>query len=159
MIFIVIELLDFDEEMIKILTSCGWSQERQVDISAWVERMCALGLGAPHTIASSLLRSLGGLRVVPRTNEGCAYYSAPVTFDPLLEGPTTVDDLVAWGNELSLFLYPTGLTDDDIRLAVSENGSIYGVMSNMVCCYGENLYHSMKCLLIAETKPNRKKGT
>lgn len=144
--------ISFSAEVQEILRASGWTPDHRAAVSGWLQELEEAGF-SPSPLATELLEALGGIKVVPRQGEGCAFFSAAITFDPLLEASADYEDLLEWADEYSLTLFPVGLTDDGIRILVSPEGKFFGAMSDMFFGYGEDVGEAMDILILARSAP------
>lgn len=145
--------LPLDESIRTYISIQGWSPGRIIDQSKWIRDFDAAGWHPVFPIAENILATLGGLYIQPKTGEGCQYASSPITFDPSLEESAELDDIKYWEDKFGFQSYPIGMTDDEIRLVVTDSGEILGVFSDMLFSYGTTLNDSFHCLVLADRVP------
>ncbi|MFJ9554352.1 SUKH-3 domain-containing protein [Nocardiopsis sp. NPDC101807] len=76
----------FDDDLVAALVRAGWSPNRDVDTSAWVQSLELEGYRI-HLAAEEVLASMGGLVVPPVNPIGPNFENGdPLNFDPIAAG-------------------------------------------------------------------------
>lgn len=75
----------FSAAVTAALEAAGWTTDREIDISAWVDELGAQGYRLSGE-AQRGLRGFGGLEVEPINTEGPNFSNEPLVVDPILAG-------------------------------------------------------------------------
>lgn len=158
-----------DEAVKKVLMESGWSEERNVDITDYIESYKKYGYDIPDKVKEVLL-SLGGLTLkIP--NYRYQYYcevtgKSPTeetdlnTFlvmkpDDLLKSDSDnfIKDMRDYTNEVAAFynlseVYPIGYrSDNEEEYYIGENGEIVATHEDMSICLGNSFEEGIKRIM------------
>ncbi|WP_328290672.1 SUKH-3 domain-containing protein [Nocardia aurantiaca] len=116
-------MTQFTDETERILRASGWSPGRQVDTSAWRERLERGGFRW-NAAADRFLKEFGGL-AVDISGPGITSAREPFELDPLLvEGED--DRFAEWAEVVGESIAPVGELDSGrYFLGMSESGDLY----------------------------------
>lgn len=145
--------MKFDNvELVKALNEAGWSQDRQIDISAWTSAMSAAGF-VMHGPATAILSSLGGLRIPPRGGVVCE--TEELVFDPFVIG-TFGGRRFRLEEFLGTALSPIGEYGHSCELFADEVGRLIGLWNSAsIFSWGDSLEDSLCRMIFGTQLPTR----
>lgn len=145
--------MKFDNvELVKTLNEAGWSQDRQVDVSAWISTMSAAGF-VMHGPAIAILSSLGGLRIPPRISSVCS--TEELVFDPFVIG-TFGGRRFRWEEFLGTVLSPIGEYGHSCELFADEGGRLIGFWNSAsIFSWGDSLEENLCRMIFGTQMPTR----
>lgn len=142
-----------DPDLFRLLALSGWSPDREVNIGHWIDEFNSKGF-VMNEVCKEVLKSFGGLTIVPIELETQAYCPTRVFFDPFRLRHMT--RLVPWEHYLQVTLSPVGECWQGACLFAGSDGAFY---VNGDCFLMERLGNTVEeglsILLLAKARGTR----
>lgn len=144
----------FSQEVQAELLRQGWSPDREVDIHEWRSHLMSHGFSMSPA-AEAVLRSFGGLMILPVRTPADKCRAGVIEFDPVTHVLSECSRVAFWQGKLGLDLTPLGvLHSGEMILLLAESGAVFGEWGNMVFQYGGSFEDSLaETLLFAKRRP------
>lgn len=140
---------NFSSELVGALRDEGWSPDREVDITYWVEYLELEGYGINPT-ARFFLESFGGLSISPLNREGPNFKNGePLTIDPMACGSGHRYMAMEVEGVLGGSFYPVGEWLSYANTFIGDDGRIVSTGMGWVWGLGENLADSLELAIFA----------
>ena len=144
--------MKFDLSVETILKANGWTENRSVDPSPWIQTLNDNGFDVTPDVEAFFLKCFGGLQFTPPINPKGKYRPEELSFSPA--DPVCEFERVSyWAKKLNEVLCPVGAVFRRATLCIGESGTYYLISDVGVSLAGETLFDCMKCLIEASTKP------
>ena len=138
-----------DPKLRDALCLAGWAEEREVDISTWVQEMEKTGYSM-NSCSRLVLSSLGGLTIAPIESPEQVYQPTLTFFNPMLLKwglrPTPVEE------RLGTVLSPLGECLGDASMFIAEDSSMYAEWSGIWKRLGQDFEDSLATLIFARKR-------
>jgi hypothetical protein len=142
----------FCEEVDAVLRQSGWTPERSVDISQWTDPLVKEGYEF-HPTAETILKNLGGLRIIPPHNEDNLFFPSEILFDPFYAASGELDRVEAWQAQCRTNLAPLGEYHPSYLLLSAPGGKIYGAREKRIYLLGDSIEKALELRILARRKP------
>lgn len=136
-----------------VLTSCGWHEDRIVDPSKWVTRLAAEGfIMIPEAV--SILKSFGGLTIVPQKSPDAVFLPDKLTFDPVLAASGEFEAVDYWQSTIGKKLSPIAEIGGGAILMVGDDGQIMSCWPDRIWRDGASFIDALEnTLIIGKRRP------
>lgn len=154
---------DLTAETLEFLENSGWSSERNMDISAYVEAHKEYGCNVPDVVLE-ILRQFNGLTIkLPFKqpliiNNKETYLSSTLEFNGHLASPADLcNGLVHYATNINADLvYPIGLLDGITLLLMDDEGNIYcGLDYGEIYRIGRTIAEALNTIIVTRGKPRQ----
>jgi hypothetical protein len=103
-----------------VLRSAGWTPDRRIEASPWIEQLRSEGF-QPNDVALTVLMNVGGLRLTPTVVNDQTHCVDTVFFDPIVAATGEHDRISQWESEYHLNLFPVAEVQGGLILCCSPD--------------------------------------
>ena len=143
--------MKFNEYVESILKVNGWTENRSVDPTPWIQALNDNGFEVTSDV-EVFLECFGGLRFTPPINPEGKYRPEELSFSPT-DPVCEFKRVCYWAKKLNEALCPVGGVFRRATLCIGESGAYYLISDVGVFLAGETLFDCMKCLIEASARP------
>lgn len=143
-----------DREIATVLQACGWSPDRAVEVRHWADWYAREGYADPEP-ALDILRSFGGLTIVPPRRLEAKYAPGPMQFDPEWAATGEQERVADREASLGIALWPLGEWSGEYILLLGGDGCVYAETTWEVLKLGVTFSDALRSTLKADARPGR----
>src|SRR5437762_13830514 len=107
-----------------VLRDSGWTPERRVDITAWIDALTEEGYRFSQG-AQAILSNFGGLEIIPAVSPTDAYAAGAILFDPVVAASGELDRIEYWEQQLGVTLSPLAEIAGQDILLLAQDGRVF----------------------------------
>jgi hypothetical protein len=142
----------FSETVRSILEANGWFSSRNVPTSNWESALESEGFTMLPS-AISVLRSFGGLKIVPTRAPAGQFRVEILDFDPITAAEGEFDRVEYWQEDLNLTLSPIAELGGEAIVLLAEDGRVFSCWCDLLWLNGESFEDAVENSLILPKRP------
>ena len=137
----------FSEPVQTALRASGWTPERRVSASHWIDELQREGFSIlPKAV--EILESLGGLKIRPKKAASDVYAPERLEFDPVLAASGEYDRVKYWESTLGIVLTPVAEIGGQAVLLIGGDGRVFSCWNDLLWLDGPSFEEAMENTLI-----------
>ena len=135
------------DTVVSILEASGWTPNRKVPTSHWVNQLESEGFTMlPDAV--KVLEEFGGLEIVPRKTAADTFIKGVLRFNPLLSASGEFERVDYWQHRLNVKLSPMAEDSKGGILLLAEDGRVFICWDGKMFLVGESFEDALENSLV-----------